>query len=428
MKKQTLNLITLGCSKNLVDSEKILGKLSREKFSLLHNSNKATDVVIINTCGFISDAKEESIDTIIQFTEAKKHNSIKKIIVIGCLSQRYKNELLKEIPEIDAIFGVDDNAKLFSYLNNQYSSKDSSRLITTPSHYAYLKISEGCDRYCSFCAIPYIRGKYKSLSIECLYNEAKNLAEKGVKELLLIAQDINSYGLDIYSAQMLDKLLEELIKIENIEWIKLHYAYPHDFPEKVIALMRDNSKLCNYIDIPVQHISNKILKSMQRGHNKDDIINFIEKARNLVPGIALRTTVMVGYPGENDNDYNELLNFIKQARFERLGVFPYSAEEGTKAFKLKDNIPEKIKKERAKELMEVQQGISLAANKSKIGKELKVIVDHEEADFFVGRTEYDSPEVDNEVLINKASSIKIGGFYNVIINDASDYELFGSVV
>ena len=428
MKKISVNIITLGCSKNLVDSEKILGKLNPENYLLLHESDKPSDYVIINTCGFINDAKEESIDTILQYAEAKKQGFVSKLIVTGCLSQRYREELLKEIPEVDALFGVDENDKLFEYLKESYSPAIQNRVISTPSHYAYLKISEGCDRFCAFCAIPLIRGVYRSVPVKELVEEAKMLAQKGVKELLLIAQDLNYYGFDLDGKAMLGELLAELSKIPGIKWIKLHYAYPQNFPADVIEMLCNNPKICKYLDIPIQHISDRILKGMRRGHQKEDILKLVTDLRKKVPGISLRTTMMVGFPGESDTEFNEILEFVSAAKFERLGVFTYSPEEGTAAFSLKDDIAESIKRERADKLMAVQQEISHEHNMSKIGKVFEVIVDRREGDFFVGRTEFDSPEIDNEVLI-KAENINLepGVFVKVKIYDAAEFELFGEV-
>lgn len=427
MKKKSVNIVTLGCSKNLVDSEKILGQLDNERFDLFHDLDKPTDVVIINTCGFINDAKQESIDTILQFVEAKKHGDIENVIVCGCLSQRYKEELAKEIEYVDAWFGVEENEGLFKFLNQDYEDSSVIRKVTTPSHYAYLKISEGCDRFCSFCAIPFIRGPYKSLPIESLVNEATLLAEKGVKELLLVAQDLNLYGLDLYGEMKLGNLLNELSKIKGIEWIRLHYAYPHNFPDDVVSIMANNPKVCKYLDIPIQHINSNILSSMKRGHGRKETTELVDNLRKQIPDISIRTTLLVGYPGETKEMFEELLDFVKEYKFERLGVFTYSPEEGTTAFSLKDSIPEKTKQLRADKLMKVQQEISLELNHLKIGKIFNVLVDREEEQYFVGRTEYDSPEIDNEVLIKKNKKLIIGNFYDVKITDAAEFELFGEI-
>lgn len=428
MKKKSLNVITLGCSKNLVDSERILGQLPAGKFKLSHDAPGPADIVIINTCGFIKDAKEESIDTILQYVEAKKQGLVEEVIVTGCLSQRYKEELQKEIPEADAWFGAREPDELFDYLSQKYSRDSGKRYLTTPSHFAYLKIAEGCDRTCSFCAIPMIRGAFRSRSIESLVEEAKELAAKGVKELLLVAQDLSYYGYDLQKKPLLAPLLEELSKVEGIEWIRLHYAYPKNFPEDVIPLMATNKKICRYLDIPVQHINDRILKVMRRGHDKKATLQLLEKFRRQIPGVALRTTLLVGFPGETREEFQELLDFVKLARFERLGVFTYSPEEGTSAFPLEDNIPEKEKERRAAELMEVQAEISGALNEEKIGKTFTVLIDREEGEYFIGRTEFDSPEVDNEVLVETAPEIKIGAFVNVMITSATDFELFGQAV
>jgi ribosomal protein S12 methylthiotransferase len=425
VKKKTLNLITLGCSKNLVDSERILGQLPAGKFKISHDADGPSDIVIINTCGFIKDAKEESIETILQYVEAKKLGLVQEVIVTGCLSQRYKEELQKEIPEADAWFGAREPDELFEYLSQKYSRESGKRYLTTPGHYAYLKIAEGCDRTCSFCAIPMIRGAFRSRSIESLVVEANELAAKGVKELLLVAQDLSYYGYDLKRKFMLAQLLEELAKVEGIEWIRMHYAYPKNFPEDVIPIMANNPKICRYLDIPVQHINDRILKAMRRGHDKQGTLQLLEKFRRQIPGVALRTTLMVGFPGETREEFEELLWFVKLARFERLGVFTYSPEEGTTAFALADNISEKEKQRRATELMELQAEISGSLNEEKIGKTFKVLIDREEGDYYMGRTEYDSPEVDNEVLVEKSAAITIGEFVNVEITSATDFELFG---
>ncbi len=425
MKKKSLNVITLGCSKNLVDSERILGQLPAGKFRLSHDANGPTDIVIINTCGFIKDAKQESIDTILQYVEAKKQGLVHEVIVTGCLSQRYKEDLQKEIPEADAWFGAREPDDLFEYLSLKFSRESGKRHLTTPSHYAYLKIAEGCDRTCSFCAIPMIRGAFRSRTIESLIEEAQNLADKGVKELMLIAQDLSYYGYDLEKRPLLAPLLGKLSQVNGIEWIRLHYAYPKNFPEEVIQIMANNPKICRYIDIPVQHINDRILKAMRRGHDKQATLQLLEKFRQKIPGVALRTTLMVGFPGETRKEFEELLWFVKLARFERLGVFTYSPEESTAAFALGDPIPEKEKQKRANELMELQAEISGALNEEKIGKTFNVLIDREEGEYFIGRTEFDSPEVDNEVLVEKTADIIIGNFVNVKITSATDFELFG---
>jgi ribosomal protein S12 methylthiotransferase len=446
-----INIITLGCSKNLVDSEKIMGNLQNGPFTLTHDADGPADIVIINTCGFIHDAKEESIDTILQYIEAKKQGLVQEVIVTGCLSERYRDELKKEIPEADAWFGVKDPKEVFNYLKEKYSvqsnmnpnqtksnelrgadalltNDNQERLLSTPSHYAYLKIAEGCDRTCSFCAIPLIRGTFVSRSIDSLMNEARQLANKGVKEILLIAQDLSYYGYDLERRSMLADLLRQLVTIDEIKWIRLHYAYPKNFPREVIDLMASEEKICKYLDIPLQHINDSILKSMRRNTTRKETLDLIKDFRNKIPDVALRTTLLVGYPGETKEQFNELLTFVKEIRFERLGVFTYSPEEGTRAFDLKDDVKEKVKQLRAQRIMAIQQEISLELNMLKVGKSFRVIIDAEEKDYFVGRTEYDSPEVDNDVFVTKTPGIKPGEFYMVHIDSASEFELFGSVV
>jgi ribosomal protein S12 methylthiotransferase len=425
--KKHINIITLGCSKNLVDSEKIMGQLDGSKFKVSHESEGPSDIVIINTCGFIKDAKVESIDTILQYVEAKKNGLVKEVIVTGCLSQRYKEELMKEIPEADAWFGVKEPSDLFTHLKQKYDPVKQSRLVTTPSHFAYLKIAEGCDRTCSFCAIPLIRGAFKSRTIESLVDEAHQLAEKGVKELLLIAQDLSYYGYDVEKRSMLADLLKELVKVEGVEWIRLHYAYPKNFPDEVIRIMAKNPKICRYLDIPLQHISDPVLKSMRRNTDKNYTLDLIHRIRKSIPDVALRTTLLVGYPGETKAHFAELKDFVRETRFERLGVFAYSPEEGTRAYELKDSVSEKEKNRRMEEIMALQQEISYDLNQKKTGKLFRVIVDREEEDYFVGRTEYDSPEVDNEVYIEKTMHLKTGDFYKVMIKSASEFDLIGEI-
>lgn len=426
--KKSVNLITLGCSKNLVDSEKILGQLDPSSFRLFHDGSEQADVVIINTCGFIGDAKQESIDMILQYADARRKGLLEQLIVIGCLSQRYRSELLKEIPEVDAWFGVDEAAGLFAHLNQKYSQQSVDRWLTTPKHYAYLKISEGCDRSCAFCAIPLIRGKHHSAAVQDLVQEAAELSKKGVKELILVAQDLSAYGYDIAGRSLLAELLQQLSAIEGIRWIRLHYAYPVNFPADVLQLMQDNPKVCRYIDIPLQHISDPILRSMRRGHNRKTTLRLLNDIRAKVPGIALRTTLLVGYPGESQEDFLMLEAFVREVRFDRLGVFAYSPEEGTPAWKLGDPVSEKIKNKRVEAIMELQQQISHEINVSRIGQQLLLIVDREEEDYYVGRTEFDSPEVDNEVLISKTVRLHEGSFVVVRITAAGAYELFGEVV
>ncbi len=422
-----INIITLGCSKNLVDSERILGQLDNGSYKVTHNADGPSDIVIVNTCGFIHDAKEESIDTILRYIEAKKQGLVEEVIVTGCLSQRYKDELKAEIPEADAWFGIEEPHGLFDHLRNKYSAENTDRYLATPSHYAYLKIAEGCDRTCSFCAIPMIRGRYISRTPESLKQEARKLADKGVKELLLIAQDLSYYGYDLQRRPMLADLLKTLVKIEGIQWIRIHYAYPQKFPKEVIDLMASEAKICKYLDIPVQHINDIILKAMRRNTSRKQTLNLINNFREKIPDIALRTTLLVGFPGETKAQFNELLEFVEHTRFERLGVFTYSAEEGTRAYHLKDTVSEKVKQERAQQIMQVQQNISLKLNEAKIGKCYTVLIDREEQDYFVGRTQYDSPEVDNEVFVQKDVRIKIGSFVQVEIVSASEFELSGKI-
>ena len=427
----SVNLVTLGCSKNLVDSEKLLRQLDANGFLSFHNSEEYTDVVIINTCGFILDAKSESIETILSYADAKKKGFIKKLIVTGCLSQRYGVTLKSEIPEVDAYFGVNQEADLISSLGgNYYTGLLNERTLTTPSHYAYLKISEGCNRLCSFCTIPSIRGKQISRPIEDIMKEAAFLVNEGVKEILLVAQDLTSYGLDLYKNKSIGILLTELCSIQNLEWIKLHYAYPMGFPvNELISIFNNNPKICKYLDVPVQHISENILKTMNRGHGRRDIEDMLNQLRKGIPGIAIRTTIITGFPGETEKDFIELKEFITTAKFERLGVFTYSEEEGTAAAKLLNDVPDEIKNARKEELLEIQQDISFQLNNDKIGKVFKVIIDGEEGEFYTGRTEHDSPEIDNEVLIPKSSvDLRPGQFCEVIITDALEFDLYGEAI
>ncbi len=431
-KRKLINLVTLGCSKNLVDSEKLMGQLEASGFTLMHDSSSTkAKTVIINTCGFIKDAKEESVDTILQFAKAKVKGKIENLYVIGCLAERYKKDLEKEIPEVNQFFGVNSLPQVLKVLGTEYRNElIGSRKQTTLPHFAYLKVSEGCDRTCAFCAIPLIRGKHISRPIEELTAEAAQLAAKGVKELILIAQDLTYYGLDLYKKQEITKLIQELSKIEGIAWIRLHYAYPHKFPEDLILEIKNNPKVCKYLDIPVQHISNSVLLKMRRSSSKDEIVKLIAKLKAEVKGIAIRTTLLTGFPEETEADFEELKSFIQEARFDRLGIFPYSHEENTHAHRqFKDNVPEKVKEARVEELMDIQQEISLQHNQAKVGSTFRVIVDREEEEFYIGRTEFDSPEVDNEVLIEK-KDIKLiaGNFYNVKITDATEYDLFGEVI
>ncbi len=423
-----VNIITLGCSKNLVDSEFLLGELKAGGLEVMHESNEPADYVIINTCGFISDAKEESINTILDYAEAKKNGQLEKLFVTGCLSQRYASQLRDEIHEVDGFYGTEDVPAILRDLGfDPKRELVGERMLTTPSHYAYLKISEGCDRNCSFCAIPFIRGMHKSRTPESLVKEAELLVSKGVKELILIAQDLTWYGIDLYKEQKLAYLLEQLAAVKGLDWIRLHYAYPASFPEDVLQVMKDHDNICNYLDIPLQHISDPILKSMKRGLGGIDTRKLIKRIRETVPGIAIRTTMLVGYPGETDEDFQELLEFVKESRFERLGVFTYSPEKGTSSYDLPDDVPEEVKQERLEELLALQQDISLELNEEKIGKVFKVLIDSREGDFMTGRTEYDSPEVDNEVIIRDLS-LKTGEYHNIRISSASEFDLSGEKV
>jgi ribosomal protein S12 methylthiotransferase len=427
----TINLVTLGCSKNLVDSEKLLYQLEENGHTVMHNAEEYTDGLIINTCGFILDAKAESIETILQYTEAKKAGFIEKIVVMGCLSERYRDSLRAEIPEVDGFFGVHEIPEIVSSFNGDYFADKLYRRITqTPGHYSYLKISEGCNRACAFCAIPLIRGKQVSIQIEDLVKEAQELANKGSRELILIAQELTSYGTDIYRYKALPELLEQLVSIKEIEWIRLHYAYPDGFPsDEIITLMKKYPKICRYLDIPVQHASDKILKQMKRGHTRKDIEDIITKFRQAIPDVSVRTTVITGFPGETEKDFEILKEFVQKIRFDRLGAFAYSHEEGTTAYALKDNVPDDVKNSRMEELLNLQQTISLEINQSKIGKIMKVLVDRREGEFYIGRTEFDSPEVDNEVLIPAEKKIlKRGNFYEVEIFDAIEYDLYGRLI
>ena len=430
MQKNRIDIITLGCSKNLVDSEKLIKQFKEIGYDVYHDSNDVKgEVVIINTCGFIGDAKEESINMILDFCQAKKARKIKRLYVMGCLSQRYAPELIEEIPEVDGFFGKFDWENIVKEVGGEYNEAlANSRELTTPSHYAYLKISEGCNRTCAYCAIPIITGKYKSRTIEDLVDEARGLAAMGVKELQLIAQDLTYYGLDIYKSYQLPALVEELSKIEGIEWIRLHYAYPAHFPYDLLPVMAQNNKVCKYLDIALQHVSNNMLSRMHRNVTKEQTYELIERIRREVPGVHLRTTLMVGFPGETEEDFAELMEFVKFAKFERMGAFTYSEEEGTySAENYTDDIPEDVKQNRLDKLMALQAEISAEINAAKEGTKMKVIIDREEPDYYIGRTQFDSPEVDPEVLISKEKALQLGEFYNVNINSSSNYELFGSV-
>jgi len=430
MKKQVLNIVTLGCSKNKVDSEH-LAALLNNTYKIVHDSDEKSDVVIINTCGFIGDAKEESIDTILEYAELRKANKIKKLYVMGCLSERYKKELSAEIHEVDAFFGVEPVQHVAADImkSDYHAEYCCERVLSTPSHYAYLKISEGCNRHCAFCAIPLIRGDHKSVPMENLVKEAENLAKKGVKELILIAQDLTYYGYDIDGKSHIVELVQKLTEVDGIEWIRLHYGYPLGFPVELLELMRDNPKICHYIDLPLQHISTPILKAMRRGVDHEQTVEFVKKVRSYVPDIAFRSTFIVGFPGETEEQFNELIDFIKEMRFERAGVFAYSAEEGTPAYELEDDVPEDVKKARVDKFMDVQQDISLEINQKRLGRTEKVLIDRTEGGYYVGRTQYDSPEVDDEVLISmKDNKIEIGSFVNVKITQADYFDCYGEVI
>ena len=421
--KHLINVVTLGCSKNVVDSEVLLRQLDANGLKVVHNSEAGSDTVIINTCGFIHDAREESIDTILQYVQAKERGDIRNLYVMGCLSERYKADLEKEIPDVDKYFGTND---LKSIINNYKENLTGERLLTTPSHYAYLKISEGCDRQCSFCAIPLMRGKHRSKLPEQLIREAESLAAKGVRELILIAQDLTYYGIDLYRKQALADLLIQLATLRGIEWIRLHYAYPAGFPEDVLKVIREYPVICKYLDIPFQHISDPVLKKMRRGVTRRQTYDLIDKFRREIPDLTLRTTLMVGHPGEGEKEFDELIEFVRQVRFDRLGVFMYSEEEDTfGARNFTDIIPGEVKQDRLNRIMEMQQSISLELNQNKIGKELKVIIDSREGDYYVGRTEADSPEVDNEVLVRTGQELQTGDLYGVRITDANEYDLTG---
>lgn len=431
VKKNKVNIVTLGCSKNIYDSEVLMGQLNANGISVSHESSKQDfNIVIINTCGFIDNAKEESINTILNYADAKSRGWVDKVYVTGCLSERYREDLKLEIPEVDSWFGTRELPALLKTLKADYKYElVGERLLTTPRHFAYFKISEGCDRPCSFCAIPLMRGKHISTPIETLVEKAKKLAANGTKELLLIAQDSTYYGLDIYKKRTLAELMNKLSEVEGIEWLRLHYAFPSGFPEDVLDVIQHNPKVCKYIDMPLQHISDTMLKSMKRGINRQKTYELIEKIRTKVPGIALRTTLISGYPGETQQNHQELLEFVRDTKFDRLGVFAYSHEENTGAYKLEDDVPFEVKQERVNEIMDLQRGISEELNFQKVGKTLKVLVDKAEGEYFIGRTEFDSPEVDNEVLIPKKDTyVRIGDFVNVKIEKSSDFDLYGSVI
>jgi|TARA_B100001540_G_scaffold98461_1_gene88651 ribosomal protein S12 methylthiotransferase len=426
--KKTLNLISLGCAKNLVDSEILLGGLDKTNVTITKDPEKA-DTIVVNTCGFLDIAREESVDTILQAAEMKKTGSLKELVVMGCLSERYPEELKKEIPEVDRIFGSNDHQQIVSFLTGKEFAKDDPlffRSLMTPNHYAYIKIAEGCDNGCSFCSIPIMRGLQKSRTISSIMGEAERLAENGTKELLVIAQDSTSYGWDLEKKVYLSDLLKELNTINGIEWIRVHYAHPAHLSQRIIDAIANCDKVCNYLDMPIQHASDDMLKAMRRGLGQDGIKNRISRLREAVPNIALRTTLIVGHPGETEDDYYTLKDFVEEIRFDRLGIFTYSEEEGTLAADLKDDIPRKVKDNRKNEILEIQHEISLEKNESFIGKTLKVIVDESEGEVSVGRSEYDSPEIDN--IIHIKNTAEVGTFNDVEILEANEYELIGKII
>ena len=430
-KKNKINVVTLGCSKNIYDSEVLMGQLKANNMEVAHESeSQENDIVVINTCGFIDNAKEESVNTILDFVKRKEEGSVEKVFVTGCLSERYKPDLEKEIPNVDQYFGTTELPKLLKALGADYKHElIGDRLTTTPKHYAYLKIAEGCDRPCSFCAIPLMRGKHVSKTIEDLVTESEKLAKNGVKELILIAQDLTYYGLDIYKKRRLADLLLALKDVEGIEWIRLHYAFPTGFPQDVLDVIRDEEKVCNYIDIPLQHIADDVLKSMKRGTTFEKTNSLLRDFREKVPGMAIRTSLIVGYPGETEKDFEILKNWVRDTKFDRLGVFTYSHEENTSAFDLDDDVPAEVKAARAEEIMAIQQEVSMRLNGEKVGKEFKVLIDRKEGNFFIGRTEFDSPDVDNEVLIDATKHfVRQGDFVQVKVYEASDYDLYAEPV
>ena len=438
MKKPRLNIVTLGCSKNKVDSERLAASLEY-RYDIVHDSDKKSDVVIINTCGFIGDAKEESIDTILEYAELRRAKKIKRLYVTGCLSQRYRKDLQEEIHEVDGFYGVEAVQLIANDIlrneelgirNEELSEEyNVNRVLSTPDHYAYLKISEGCNRRCAFCAIPLIRGEHVSVPMETLIQEAELLAKKGVKELILIAQDLTYYGRDIDGQYHIVELVKRLLEIKEFEWIRLHYGYPQGFPDELLDLMNQEPRICNYIDLPLQHISTPILKNMRRGVDKEQTINFVKNARNRVPGIAFRTTFIVGFPGETEEQFEELCDFIREMKFERAGVFAYSPEEGTPAYEMEDDVPEEVKQQRVGDIMAIQQNISLETNEKRVGTVEKVLIDRIEGDYYIGRTQYDSPEVDDEILISlDDADLEIGTFVNAKIVKADYFDLYAEIV
>ncbi len=432
LQKNKVNVITLGCSKNTFDSELLMAQLHANKFDVEHESmSQDHEIVIVNTCGFIDNAKQESIDTILQYADAKDNGLVDKLYVTGCLSERYKDDLEEEIPQVDAYFGTQELPKMLKTLNADYKKElIGERILTTPSHFAYFKIAEGCDRPCSFCAIPLMRGKHRSTPIEQLVSNAKSLVANGVKELMLIAQDLTYYGLDLYKKRALADLLRELSDIEGLEWIRLHYAYPSGFPLDVLEVIAERDNICNYLDMPLQHGSTKVLKDMRRGITREKTTELVKTIREKVPGIAIRTTLIAGYPGETEEDFQEMADWVREMKFDRLGIFEYSHEENTHAHNFEDDVPAEVKTTRAEEIMDIQSTISYEHNQNKIGKEFKVLFDRVENDHFVGRTEFDSPEVDNEVWveISEENHVRIGDFATVKIERADYFDLFGKVV
>ena len=430
LKKTKVNIVTLGCSKNLVDSEVMLTQLRGSDIEVTHESEKDdAGIVVINTCGFIDNAKQESIDTILRYVDAKQEGLIEKVYVSGCLSQRYKEELKDEIPDVDAWFGTGDLPNLLKKFNTEYKKELLGERITTGKHYAYLKISEGCDRPCSFCAIPLMRGKHVSKPMDQIVTEAQSLVRQGTKEILLIAQDSTYYGLDLYKKRKLAELMDRLSEVEGLDWIRLHYAFPTGFPENVLDIISGRLNVCNYLDIPLQHASNHMLKLMRRGTTRERTEALLDKIRTKAPDIAIRTTLIAGHPGETEKDFQEMLSFVEKNRFDRLGIFTYSHEENTHSYSFNDNLSEEIKQERASAVMELQEGISMNINEAKIGKEFKVLIDRMESGVFIGRTEHDSPEVDNEVIIPADNAyLRIGDFANIKISNASAFDLYGEPV
>jgi len=431
-KKPRVNVVTLGCSKNIYDSEVLMGQLKGNQFDVVHESGemRSDDIIVINTCGFIDNAKQESIDTILQYSELKEQGKVGKVIVTGCLSERYKPELEAEITNVDNYFGTNDLQNLLHSVGADYKHElIGERLLTTPSHFAYFKIAEGCNRPCSFCAIPLMRGKHMSTPMDQLVSNARSLAKNGTKELILIAQDLTYYGLDLYGKRNLDELMRRLSDVDGIEWIRLQYAYPSGFPMEILDVMNERSNICNYLDMPLQHINDNMLKSMRRGTTKQKTIDLVNVIRDKVPNMALRTTLITGYPGETEQDFEEMLQWVEDTRFDRLGCFTYSHEEKTHAYDLVDDVPEEVKQERSDAIMEIQQGISFDKNQERIGQTYKVLIDKKEGAYFVGRTEFDSPEVDNEVLIDASKHYAtVGTFVNVKIDTAEDFDLYGQIV